>query len=363
MSGGALVIDGVNARLLEANAPARRLLGLTETVELPVALDAAMPALRYLRSIAELTSIPPKATLTFWSAGSVHHWRCQLERTSRYGSPKSHIQLRIVPAQDDGQTANRPAGMPMVGHELPNGAGASSGQVLPVEAVARLAHELRSPVAAILSAADVVAGGHLGAINDERLHSYIVGIRNSARHLLGVVETLMEQPARAIGSPSANFSRIDISATVREVAHGLRASADRAGVALVTDLSAALPSIVADPTELRQMVYNLLSNGIRHAGVGATVIARTGRDVRAKLWLEVEDDGPGIPQAVIDRIIGQGDAAMDADARLGLLLTRELAEANAADLSLLADVAGTRARITFPVRKAKRGQAGITRHS
>ena len=352
-----LVVDCAQALLVEANAPARRALGLPGPLRRPLPLDAAMPALQTLRHGMPKSGLADSIRLTFWSASGVHDWHCRVERVARRGGRKSHVVVTVladmapVSVSVSVSAPKRAVAPPAAAHAAggasdPPTATVMGEPTLSIEAIARLAHELRAPVSAIVAAADVMAEGHLGALRNERYQSYIVGIRDTARHLLSVVEAMLASPAAAIVAGTGH-ARSDVGAAVREVAHGLGAVAETAGIALRLDLAARLPDIAADRTGLRQMIYNLLSNALRHAGAGAQVTARTGREASGEIWLEVADDGPGIPRATIERTF-LADSSDCASAGLGLLLTRKLAEAAGAKLSLDAAPAGTRARITFP---------------
>ena len=357
LSQARLVVDCAQALLLEANAPARKALGLAGPLRRPLPLDAAMPALQTLRAGMSKSGLADSIRLTFWSAGGVHDWHCRIERVAQRGGRKSHVVVTVladmapVSVSVSVSAPKRAVAPPAAAHAAggasdPPTATVMGEPTLSIEAIARLAHELRAPVSAIVAAADVMAEGHLGALRNERYQSYIVGIRDTARHLLGVVEAMLASPAAAIVTGTGH-ARSDVGAAVREVAHGLGAVAETAGIALRLNLATRLPDIAADRTALRQMIYNLLSNALRHAGAGAQVTARTGCEASGEIWLEVADDGPGIPRDTIERTF-LADSPDCASAGLGLLLTRKLAEAAGAKLSLDAAPAGTRARITFP---------------
>ncbi len=326
-----VVVDCDGALLVGANAEARRKLGFGKPIRTPVPLDAAMPALQTLRLMAATSTLAGLADLTFWAPNGVLRWQCRYARTSRRAA---RFTLEMLPAAASGEAGTLPTPQPTP---------------VTLQSIARLAHELRAPVSAIFSAADVMAEGHLGAVEDERYHGYIVGIRDTARHLLGVVETMLRNPESAIENDQNGPTEINVGVVVGEVAHGLNALADTAGVILTVDLAQGALVILAERTGLRQMIYNLLSNALRHAGPGALVTARTGRTPAGEIWLEVEDDGPGIPDTVVIRTM-QTEAPSDSGtgAGLGLPLTRKLAEAAGASLSLNSDTSGTRARVTFP---------------
>ena len=342
-----LVVDCGLAAILDIDAAAQHELGFA-IGGLPLTLDAAMPALADLRRIAEGKSLTGEADLAFWTPLGARTVRCRYRRSSARGTASTRFTLKCRVPNAAADAVNRQPPIPdsTDGAEIRN---------VSVGAIKRLAHELRAPVSAIFSAADVLAEGHLGAVEDERHQSYVVGIRDTARHILEVVESMLLAPASAVGMTAAVPASVDIGAALCEVAHGLDALAASAGVDLTADPALQSPVIVIDHTILRQMIYNLLSNAIRHAGAGASVIARTGRSARGDVWLEVEDDGPGIPEAIVARTFDDSAAAAceaGDGTGLGLPLTRKLAETAGGKLSIDAGASGTRARITF--RRAKR---------
>ncbi len=342
-----LVVDCGSSVIHELDVAAQHVLGL-KIDSAPLPIDAAMPALQELRRLAEGKSLTGEANLAFWTPNGAKTLHCRYRRTCARGATRTRFILKF-PAQTNTATG------PERDQSFPSEPGASAIRNVSIEAIKRLAHELRAPVSAIFSAADVLAEGHLGAVEDERHQSYVVGIRDTARHILGVVDSMLLAPAAAIGDGTAVPSSVDIGTVLCEVAHGLDALATSAGVELTADPVLKLPEITVDHTILRQMIYNLLSNAIRHAGAGASVVARSGRAAGGDVWLEVEDDGPGVAQAIIARTF---DNAAHAEVEagngtgLGLPLTRKLAEAAGAKLTIDADASGTRARITF--RRSKR---------
>ncbi len=341
------MVDCGQAVILEIDAAAQHALGLT-IGGLPLTLDAAMPALQALRRIAEGKSLTGETELAFWTPAGAIMVRCRYRRPSARGAGSTRFSLKL-------RTPDAAPEPLVCGPPVSSTAGAAEIRNVSVEAIKRLAHELRAPVSAIFSAADVLAEGHLGVVEDERHQSYVVGIRDTARHILDVVESMLLAPAGAAGQGGGVPASVDIGAALCEVAHGLDALASSAGVELTADPALKSSSIAVDHTILRQMIYNLLSNAIRHAGAGASVIARTGRTARGDVWLEVEDDGPGVPETVIARAFDDAAyAALEAGdgTGLGLPLTRKLAEAAGGKLTIDADASGTRARITF--RRVKR---------
>lgn len=221
--------------------------------------------------------------------------------------------------------------------------------------LSRLAHELRTPLAAIQSMADALAGGHLGPPGDARQQSYLVNIRETARHALAVIDAMMADGGRPAALADEAPGPVDLALIGREVAASLALLAAYAGVRLQPPENREMSLALARPTEVRQMVINLVSNGITHAGRGASVHIRTDalRD-DGRVAIEVVDDGPGIAADVLAALANGRDPA-DATAaaprrrlRLGLAVTRALAAANGGRLDIETGRAGTRALLLLP---------------
>lgn len=219
----------------------------------------------------------------------------------------------------------------------------------------RLAHELRSPLAAIQSMAEALADGHLGPV-DPRHATYLASIRDTARHALAVIARMVGA-AHDLGGTFRGPEPVELTWLAAEVAQGMRLLAARAGVRL--EAVVGNPPVIAraSPTDVRQMLINLMSNGIAHAGGGATIAVTTGSDGR-EAWIEVADDGPGVAAGVLDRLAtgipldGDTEGAAGSRIRLGLTLTRQLAAANGGRLEIASSPEGTSARIVLPVAAA-----------
>lgn len=235
------------------------------------------------------------------------------------------------------------------------------------EAAAQLAHELRTPISAIISTADLMAEERFGPLGDPRYKGYMAGIRSSARHLLDVVEAMM---SNAIDRPSREVTSLQGAAEATIEHMQVLAEGNRSNIQLEVD---AVPRMVgAAPTALRQILLNLLANSVKYAGLDASIVIRTGSDPDGACWVEVEDDGPGLPPAIAaglqpginSSIVIEGAARIAAMTGspathpkapgettthgFGLTISVALAKANGAVLEFHpASPHGTRARLTF----------------
>jgi signal transduction histidine kinase len=215
--------------------------------------------------------------------------------------------------------------------------------------LATLAHELRTPLAAISALAEVIRDQTFGPIGNLKYVEYAGDIHASVGHALDLLEaTVSGHPAPPKVVPT------DINALILTMASGLQPLAAQSGVALATSLAAGLPPLLVDARTVRQILLNLVANALRHTPPGGEVTLFTAYRVDGPVRVEVRDTGPGISADDLAEI----ERAFEADRNglppepdrsgLGLPLVRRLAAANGAELGLdTGPGAGTRVFLTF----------------
>ncbi len=206
--------------------------------------------------------------------------------------------------------------------------------------VAKLAHELKTPLSAIAAAAEIMRDERLGPIGSEKYRGYASDIYDSARHALGVIGRMLEA-ARGDGTPGQlSFAEIDLDDMARGVVSAMTPLAAEAGLNLLADLCDRLPHVVADRIAVRQILLNLITNAIKFTPRGGEVVISTCYDGEGPVVLEVRDNGPGI-EATAHGAAGKGLG-------LGLPLVRAMAAANGADVVIdSAPGQGTSVRVAF----------------
>ena len=203
-----------------------------------------------------------------------------------------------------------------------------------------LAHELRTPLSAVIAYAEILKDEHFGPIANARYKGYARDIYESARHALGVVDSMLRGDASRSMVPPLAFAELEPVRVVESCLTVVRPLAERAGLVLGTQFAPHLPRIVADELSLKQMLLNLLANAIKFAR------PRRPRDdcgrptrLAAALRISVADTGPGMasgPGRAEAPGGGRPGAARPEGAGLGLglPLTRALAAANGAALAI-----------------------------
>ena len=352
----AFVIDVGAGRLLRANARGGAAWGLGPSpsgscpeTPLPLSLDSAMPGLLSLRAlVTHNRSVDGYHPLTFWTRSGVASWLCTVRiRPDPTGAVHAHLTVAegVAAASASELTAGVRAA-PDAAHDRAS----YLGHGFPPDTLARLAHELRTPLAAIQSAAEAMEQGALGPPGGPVWRDYAQSIGDTARHALGVIEAMLE-PAQAMHSlRQQTYTELDLNGIAAEAIRGAGPMAAKAGLVLRLDLAAALPHVFADRVAVRQILLNLIANAIAHAGEGCTMTLRSGFEAPAEAWLEAEDDGPGFSATVLACAMQQkgGDAGRSSGTGLGLILAKALAESNGARLLIANRVPrGASVRLSF----------------
>ncbi|MDX2259566.1 MAG: ATP-binding protein [Hyphomicrobiaceae bacterium] len=236
----------------------------------------------------------------------------------------------------------------------------------------KLAHELKTPISAIVAAAEVMRDERLGPIGDARYRGYAADIHESARLMLDVIDRMLAHRTAEPAASQLEIAEFDTSALVVATANSISSLAERQGITLEVEVEASLPHLVADAMSLRQMIMNLLTNALKFTPEGGTVTVSGKLDSDGRVVITVADTGRGMEPAEIERALagapgagavappGQvtergagGGLAAGGGLGLGLPLVKALAALNGAHLDIASDgVSGTSVHITFDTERA-----------
>jgi signal transduction histidine kinase len=204
------------------------------------------------------------------------------------------------------------------------------------EFVAAMSHELRTPLNAIIGFAEILADGKVGQVTPPQ-KDLLGDVLASGRHLLHLINDVLDLAKVEAGKMEIRPAPVDLPALVSEVASVMRTLAVRKRIALEVRPDPALREVVVDGPRLKQVVFNYLSNAVRHAPEGGRVSVTTAPEGEDDFRLEVGDDGPGIDVEAQKRLFvefQQVDAKDRVAAEgapvgtgLGLALSRRLVEA------------------------------------
>jgi signal transduction histidine kinase len=222
--------------------------------------------------------------------------------------------------------------------------------------LAKVSHEVRTPLNSILGFTELMLQERLGAIGNPRYRGYIEDIHQSGQYALSLLNDLLDISKIEAGKFELDFTAVDVPELVEDCVASLQLLAKSARILLRTSLAPDLPLVVADPRRLKQILLNLLTNAIKFTKEGGQVIV-SGTMADGELRLRVRDTGVGMTEDEIAYAM-QPFNQLDTSPRsqpgtgLGLPLTKALVDANRARLVLSSEKgAGTSADVLFPAER------------
>lgn len=196
--------------------------------------------------------------------------------------------------------------------------------------LSNMSHELRTPLNAILGFSRLAAEDPRQA-PDQRERMEIV--RKAGEHLLAVINDILDLAKIEAGKSAAEPRPFDIGAMTQELVQMLRIRAQEKGIGLDIDQSSSFPRFVrTDPGKLRQILINLVGNGIKFTEAGNVSVKLTARtrspeERGGELEVEVSDTGSGIPPESLERIFEPFVQLENREGTgLGLAITRKFVE-------------------------------------
>ena len=193
--------------------------------------------------------------------------------------------------------------------------------------LANMSHELRTPLNAIIGYAELLTELAAEAGDDVQLAD-LGKIRGAGRHLLAVISDILDISKIEAGMLALADEVFDGRELVDEVVAALTHAIEQGGNTLVVDADPSLARLRGDPTRLRQVLFNLLSNAAKFTERGSVTL-RAGRG-HGRLWFSVTDTGIGIPLAEQARIfeafvqVDGSSTRRQGGTGLGLTITRRL---------------------------------------
>ena len=195
--------------------------------------------------------------------------------------------------------------------------------------LANMSHELRTPLNSIIGFSKVLLNRLDGNLT-ERQDAYVRSVHNSSRHLLELINSILDFSRVEVGKFEMRLEQVDLHDVVEECIESSMPLVRDKRVKIERDLPVELPSVTADRTRVKQVLLNLLSNAIKFTHSGRVLIQV--RPEPEALHVSVSDTGIGISAADLQRLFEpfqrlDNPLAQQADGTgLGLAISKKFVE-------------------------------------
>lgn len=219
--------------------------------------------------------------------------------------------------------------------------------------LAIMSHELRTPLTAIMGYEELLSDGITGPVTDLQ-RQQLGRINASARHLLGLIDEILTFARVDIGRERVRWESLSVNQTITDAASLIEPLASAKKLKYVIELLDEDQAIQTDATKFRQMLVNLLSNGVKFTDQGEVRLATSVSG--SVLEIRVSDTGVGISPENFESVfepfwqVEQTATRKAGGTGLGLSVTRKLARLLGGDVTIVSRVgAGTTFVLSLPL--------------
>ena len=168
--------------------------------------------------------------------------------------------------------------------------------------LANMSHELRTPLNAIIGFSDLIEQEAFGPVGQSRYRDYAGDIQSAGRHLLGIIDDILDVAKIEAGQMSVAPEFLDAPGVIEHGLRVLRPKLQAKKQILTIKFEGERDQLYADERAFRQIVYNLISNATKFTQIGGEITV-TGRGLEdGGFELCVADNGPGFDPALLERV-------------------------------------------------------------
>jgi signal transduction histidine kinase len=228
--------------------------------------------------------------------------------------------------------------------------------------LANMSHELRTPLNAIIGFADLI-GATMSDGEQEKFGAYVENISDSAGHLLGIINDILDVSRIEVGKVTLREKDVDVGEAIQAAMRLVGPAAAHKQQALSFTISEGFPRLKADERLVKQILTNIIANASKYTLVDGHVSVRA-EMANGGVMISVEDNGVGIAAKDLPMVLqpfGQAENILshsEEGSGLGLPLAKGFMELHGGTLTLHSSVGeGTRVDLVFPPSRTVRALA------
>lgn len=196
------------------------------------------------------------------------------------------------------------------------------------------AHDLRNPLASIRGIAEFLREGAVGPLNADQL-DLVETIHGASTSMLDMVNELLDVATIESGELKLHRGNHDLAELVAKAVAMINREAAKKGTHIVFEPPPSPVILLIDPAKMKQVIDNLLTNGVKYSPPGSTITISVSRDEAAGTCsLAVRDQGPGIPDNERDKLfkdfsrLSSQPTGGEKSTGLGLAICRKIVDAH-----------------------------------
>lgn len=171
------------------------------------------------------------------------------------------------------------------------------------EFLAAMSHELRTPLNAICGFSEMLSREVFGSLGNEKYRDYVEHVNTSARHLMSLVNNVLDLSRIEAGEMPLVIERVDIVAIIRECVFHVGYKNERTAddVSLIFDAKQIFVNV--DAQAIRQILINLLANSDKYTPAHGDISIGAHQSANGETTITIKDTGIGIPNKDIDLVL------------------------------------------------------------
>ncbi|WP_380248272.1 sensor histidine kinase [Kiloniella antarctica] len=224
--------------------------------------------------------------------------------------------------------------------------------------IADMSHELRTPLNAILGFSEIMKEERLGTLGHEKYRGYVGDIHNASKHLLGIVNDVLDLAKADAEENSLQITEVSILDAVNDTMRMLSLLAEESGIELSVNIADDFPSLKTDERRFKQVLTNLVTNAIKFTRRGGRVGIEGQFDLKdGAILMIIRDNGVGMSAEELALALTPYGQIQRAQAQthvrgtgLGLPVSKRSVEALGGELLITSEPGlGTAVTLRFPL--------------
>lgn len=225
--------------------------------------------------------------------------------------------------------------------------------------LANMSHELRTPLNAVIGFSQMMMGEIYGKLGAPKYHEYAGDICNSARHLLELINDILDISKIESGEFYLNEQDIDVQQVIDEAVGLVQSQIKSKKQKLVVNIEPDMPHLYADRRMVKQVLLNVLSNANKFTAIGGTLSLEARHSGDQGIRFRMNDNGIGISMADLPRVlepfnqVKTSASVAQEGTGLGLSLVKMLMELHNGKMSIESELdKGTTVQLVFPKQRS-----------